>query len=70
MGESSSHQEVPGSVSEPNLFSLQASEVQAHNALDVVIVLTDPGPSETEAACARDLPDFGWCRIVEEPPDD
>ena len=70
MGESSSHQEVPGSVSAPNLFSLQVSEVQAHNALDVVMVLTDPGPSEIEAACARDLPNFGWYKIVEDPPDD
>lgn len=70
MGESSSHQEVPGFVSAPDPFSLQAPKVQAHNALEVVMVLTDPGPSETEAARARDLPDFGWCRIVEEPPDD
>ena len=53
VGESSSHQEGPCSVSAPNPFSLKAPEVQVHNALDVVMVLTDPGPSETEAARAR-----------------
>lgn len=77
-GESSSHPEGPGSVtvSTSNLqmwigsTSLQCPDAQARNAQAVVMVPVVPGPSESEAALARDLPDTGWCRIVEEPPDD
>lgn len=62
----------------PNPFSMQALEAPTHNALDMVMVPaalgpsgTDvaPSPSEPDATLARDLLDFGWCRIVEEPPD-
>ena len=70
MGESSSHQEGPGSISAPNPFSLQATEIHAHNTLDVEMASTDLGPSDPEAARASDMSDSGWCRIVEEPPDD
>lgn len=78
VGESSSHQEGPtfGSVQIP--FSLLVLDVPTHNALDMVMEMAAPGPSETDVAHASDdtnvaranaLTDFGWCRIVEEPPD-
>lgn len=78
VGESSSQQEGHASVSAQNPFSLQVPEIPIHNALDVVMETAAPGSSktaaprardETEAARARELPEFGWCRIVEEPPD-
>lgn len=53
VGDSSSHQEGPGSVSAPNLRSVQAQEVPAHNAIDVVMKQVAPGPSENEVARAR-----------------
>jgi len=76
--EYSSHQEGPASISAPNPFSVQAPEVPTHNALDMVMAPAAPGPFETDAAPSpyetdaaptRDLPDFDWCKILEEPPD-
>ncbi len=75
---SSSHPEGSGSVSVLastiqlgiGSASLQAPDAQARNAQDVVMAPVDPGPSDLEVAHARDLLDFGWCRIVEEPLDD
>ena len=50
--------------------SLQVLEVPASSIPDVVMAPADPGPSESEEALAKDLMASGWCRIVEEPPDD
>lgn len=50
--------------------SLQVPEVPASSVPDVAMAPADPGPSKSEEALARDLMASGWCRIVEEPPND
>ena len=50
--------------------SLQVPKVPASSVPDVAMAPADLGPSESEEALARDLMASGWCRIVEEPPDD
>ena len=46
-------------------MNVQELDAQVCRACDVEIVPQDPGPSVSEAA-----PTEGWCRIVEEPPDE
>ena len=46
-------------------MNVQEPKAQVRRAHDVEIVPGDPGPSVSEAAPAK-----GWCRIVEEPPDE
>jgi len=74
--DTSTHPGCSGAISTPS-SSLQlnvknpprqAANEQTCRAQDVM--MADPGPSVQNAAQARDLLDFGWCRIIEEPPDD
>ena len=50
--------------------SMQVPEAPSRSVPDVVMAPADLGPSESEDALARDLLASGWCRIVEELPDD
>ena len=51
---------------------MQEPEAQVRRAHDVEIAPGDPGPSVSEASPTMDSDMFaeGWCRIVEEPPDE
>lgn len=49
---------------------LQAQDAPGCSTQDAEMVPMDPGPSNQVAAPEDDLPEFGWCRIVEEKPAD
>jgi len=78
LGEPSSHPAGLGSDNAQTLnlqmgiasTSTQAPDAQARSAHGVEMAPVNLGPSESESALARDLLATGWCRIVEEPPDD
>ena len=51
---------------------MQEPEAQVRRARDVEITPRDPGPSVSKVSPTMDSDMFaeGWCRIVEEPPDE
>lgn len=75
---SDSHPGGSGAVVGPSSviqFGIGMAPLQAQDALgcsthDAEMVPANPGPSNQVAAPEDDLPEFSWCRIVEEKPAD
>lgn len=75
---SDSHPGGSGAVAGPSsaiqfsigVAPLQAQEAPGCSTQDAEMVPADPGPSNQVAAPIDDVPEFGWCRIVEETPAD
>lgn len=75
---SDSHRGNSGAVAGPSsaiqfgigMAPLQAQDAPGCSTQDVEMVPTDPGPSNQVVVPEDDLPEFGWCRIVEENPAD
>jgi len=61
---------VPSPSIQLGIGNAPLQDLNVHSTQDVEMIPVDPGPFDQNEAQAMDVPEYGWCRIVEEPQDD